>query len=158
MAGFVSHLFFKRLILIGWKKKRLDYECILRIKILKNVFSQILIFGNKNSNFIIGWSLKIKLSKVIIENYLIAKNISLNLLFEIQPSWTQFERAPKKKDENEKSKKEERKETKHSSISSVHRIRSIKQRSAELNSDIFPSLPIKEERFTCKSYGKDDKS
>lgn len=125
---------------------------------MKNVFSQILIFGNKNSNFIIGWSLKIKLSKVIIENYLIAKNISLNLLFEIQPPWTQFERAPKKKDENEKSKKEERKETKHSSISSVHRIRSIKQRSAELNSDIFPSLPIKEERFTCKPYGKDDKS
>lgn len=71
----------------------------------------------------------------------------------------QFERASRKKDENEKSKKEERKENEmYSGISSVHRTRSIKQRSAALNSNIFPSLPIEEERFTRKPYGKDDKS
>lgn len=54
-------------------------------------------------------TLKTKLSKVAIENYLIVKNISLKLLighFRDPAIEDQFERASRKKDENEKSKKE----------------------------------------------------
>lgn len=54
-------------------------------------------------------TLKTKLSKVAIENYLIVKNISLKLLidhFRDPAIVDQFERASRKKDENEKSKKE----------------------------------------------------